>query len=121
MITFLIGLTILIAGAAVYGSICEKVMRPSLTARTPALRLRDGVDFVPMNKWKSCLVELLNIAGTGPVLGPIQGILFGPVAFMRYRRSFSRLYERYDFPPQQRRANARLGKKISRKKNLPHI
>ena len=25
---------------------------------------------------------LLNIAGTGPILGPIQGILFGPIAFI---------------------------------------
>ncbi|MBR0289803.1 MAG: carbon starvation protein A, partial [Selenomonadaceae bacterium] len=31
---------------------------------------------------KNCLIELLNIAGTGPVLGPIQGILFGPIAFI---------------------------------------
>ena len=40
------------------------------------------MDYVPMGKWKNSLIELLNIAGTGPVLGPIQGILFGPVAFL---------------------------------------
>ncbi len=44
--------------------------------------MNDGVDFVPMNKWKNSLIELLNIAGTGPILGPIQGILFGPIAFL---------------------------------------
>lgn len=42
----------------------------------------DGVDYVPMKQWKNALIELLNIAGTGPVLGPIQGILFGPIAFI---------------------------------------
>ena len=26
--------------------------------------------------------NLLNIAGTGPIFGPIQGILFGPIAFI---------------------------------------
>ena len=34
-----------------------------------------------MSKWKNALINLLNIAGTGPIFGPIQGILFGPVAF----------------------------------------
>ena len=82
MITFIIGLVILLIGAAVYGSFCERIMKPNASVQTPAVKLRDGIDFVPMNKWKNCLIELLNIAGTGPVLGPIQGILFGPVAFI---------------------------------------
>lgn len=73
---------ILIVGAAIYGAFCERVMKPNASAQTPAVKLRDGVDYVPMNKWKNCLIELLNIAGTGPVLGPIQGILFGPIAFI---------------------------------------
>ena len=73
---------ILIVGAAIYGSICERIMKPSASAKTPAIAKKDGVDYVPMNKWKNCLIELLNIAGTGPVLGPIQGILFGPIAFI---------------------------------------
>ena len=81
MITFFIGLTILIAGAVIYGGICEKIIKPT-NRNTPALEKFDGVDFVPMNKWKNCLIELLNIAGTGPILGPIQGILFGPIAFI---------------------------------------
>ncbi|MBQ3727203.1 MAG: carbon starvation protein A [Selenomonadaceae bacterium] len=82
MITFIIGLVILFVGAAIYGAICERVMKPSASFQTPAIKLSDGVDYVPMNKWKNCLIELLNIAGTGPVLGPIQGILFGPIAFI---------------------------------------
>ena len=82
MITFIIGLVILFVGAAIYGSICERMMKPNASAQTPAIKLKDGVDYVPMNKWKNCLIELLNIAGTGPVLGPIQGILFGPIAFI---------------------------------------
>ncbi|MBQ3433747.1 MAG: carbon starvation protein A, partial [Selenomonadaceae bacterium] len=82
MITFIIGLVILFVGAAIYGSICERVMNPNPAAQTAAIKLKDGVDYVPMNKWKNCLIELLNIAGTGPVLGPIQGILFGPIAFI---------------------------------------
>ncbi len=81
MITFLIGLCMLIAGAAVYGRICEKTLAPT-DDKTPAEARFDGVDYVPMNKWRNSLIQLLNIAGTGPVLGPIQGVLFGPVAFI---------------------------------------
>lgn len=81
MITFLLGISILIVGAFIYGRVCEKVMNPT-DRKTPAVERSDGVDFVPMKKWKNCLIELLNIAGTGPILGPIQGILFGPIAFI---------------------------------------
>lgn len=81
MATFIIGLVILIAGGALYGRVCERAVKPT-DKPTPATRLSDGMDFVPMKKWKNSLVELLNIAGTGPILGPIQGILFGPIAFI---------------------------------------
>ena len=82
MITFFVGLVILFVGAAVYGKICEHVLNPDPSVKTPAIRMADGSDYVPMSKWKNTLIELLNIAGTGPVLGPIQGILFGPIAFL---------------------------------------
>ena len=81
MITFIIGLVILFVGAAVYGAICEKVFGPD-DRQTPAYSKQDGVDYVPMPKWKNMLINLLNIAGTGPIFGPIQGILFGPIAFI---------------------------------------
>lgn len=81
MVTFIIGLVVLFVGGAVYGRVCEKVFAPDDRA-TSAVRLNDGMDFVPMKKWKNSLIQLLNIAGTGPILGPIQGILFGPVAFI---------------------------------------
>ncbi len=81
MATFLIGLVILFGGAAVYGRFCEKVFGPD-GRETPAFSKQDGVDYVPMKQWKNCLINLLNIAGTGPIIGPIQGILFGPIAFI---------------------------------------
>lgn len=81
MITFIAGLLILIGGGMLYGKVCEKVFGPD-NRETPAVRLNDGVDYVPMKKWKNSLIQLLNIAGTGPILGPIQGILFGPIAFI---------------------------------------
>lgn len=81
MILFIIGIIILLVGGFLYGRYCEKVFAPD-DRQTPAITEADGVDFVGMKKWKNQLIELLNIAGTGPVLGPIQGILFGPIAFI---------------------------------------
>lgn len=81
MVTFMIGLILLVGGGVVYGGFCQRMFKPD-DRQTPAVRMNDGVDFVPMKKWKNSLIQLLNIAGTGPILGPIQGILFGPVAFL---------------------------------------
>lgn len=81
MATFIIGLVILFGGAALYGKFCEKVFGPD-ERETPAYSKQDGVDYIPMPKWKNMLINLLNIAGTGPIFGPIQGILFGPIAFI---------------------------------------
>lgn len=81
MITFLLGLVFLLVGGAVYGRIVERIFVPD-ERPTPATTQADGLDFVPMPKWKNMLIQLLNIAGTGPILGPIQGVLFGPIAFI---------------------------------------
>ena len=78
---FLIGLVILVVGGAIYGRFVEKVFGPD-DRKTPALSQTDGVDYVPMGGKRNMLIELLNIAGTGPIIGPIQGILFGPIAFL---------------------------------------
>lgn len=81
VLTFLLGLAVLLIGGYLYGKFCERVFQPDRRT-TPAYAMADGVNYVPMKKWKNALIELLNIAGTGPVLGPIQGILFGPIAFV---------------------------------------
>ena len=81
MISLLICFAVLIAGYLVYGRIVEKVFSPD-ERQTPAYRLEDGVDYVPMKTWKAYLVQLLNIAGTGPIFGALMGACFGPVVFL---------------------------------------
>ena len=81
MITFLIGILILLLGYVFYSKYAEKQFSPD-DRKTPAYALNDGVDFVPMSTSKNLLIHLLNIAGLGPILGVIQGILFGPIAFL---------------------------------------
>jgi carbon starvation protein CstA len=81
MISFIVSIVVLILGYVVYGKIAEKIFVIKPEAQTPAVRLADGVDFVPISKWKATLIQLLNIAGTGPIFGAIAGALFGPAAF----------------------------------------
>ena len=111
MITFIIGLVILFVGAALYGKFCEHVFGPD-DRKTPAYTKEDGVDYVPMRGWKNSLINLLNIAGTGPILGPIQGILFGPIRIYHHpdrqyhRRCDARLLLRHDLPARRRDTDA---------------
>lgn len=81
MVYLLVGLAILVVGGWLYGKYVEKQFGPD-DRPTPAIAKRDDVDYVPIKGWKNTLINLLNIAGTGPVLGPIQGILFGPIALI---------------------------------------
>ncbi|MHA6259256.1 carbon starvation CstA family protein [Sporosarcina sp. CAU 1771] len=82
MITFFSAIALLIVAYFTYGKIIEKIFDPSDARKTPAYENADGVDYVPMGKQKNALIQLLNIAGTGPIFGPIMGALFGPVAFI---------------------------------------
>ena len=81
MITFLIGVAILILGYFTYGKFVERTFGPD-DRKTPALANPDGVDRVPMPHWKNVLIQLLNIAGIGPVIGVILGIKFGAIVFI---------------------------------------
>ena len=82
MLTFLGGIALLIVGYFTYGKFIEKNFKIEPDRETPAEALQDGYDFVPMSKWKNGIIELLNIAGTGPIFGPIMGALYGPVAYL---------------------------------------
>lgn len=82
MITFIIAIVALVFAYFTYGKYIEKVFGPNADRPTPAYSNQDGVDYVPMNKQKNALIQLLNIAGTGPIFGPIMGALYGPVAFL---------------------------------------
>ncbi|MCY6483320.1 carbon starvation protein A [Clostridium aestuarii] len=82
MVSFLLSIVALIIGYFVYGKIVEKAFGADNNIQTPAVRLEDGVDFVPMPEWKIFLIQFLNIAGLGPIFGAISGALWGPAAFL---------------------------------------
>ncbi|HEY9578190.1 MAG TPA: carbon starvation CstA family protein [Pseudobacillus sp.] len=82
MYTFLAGIVLLIVGYFTYGKFIENIFGVKEERATPAYVNNDGVDYVPMSTSKNSLIQLLNIAGTGPIFGPIMGALYGPVAFI---------------------------------------
>lgn len=82
MFTFIAAIGLLVLAYFTYGKYIEKLFGPAESRKTPAYANQDGVDFVPMNKHKNAMIQLLNIAGTGPIFGPIMGALYGPVAFL---------------------------------------
>lgn len=82
MITFLICLALLVVAYFTYGKYLDNVCKIDPKAEVPSSQLYDGVDYVPMPRWRTFLIQLLNIAGTGPIFGAILGACYGPVAFL---------------------------------------
>ena len=80
MITFFIALAILVVGYIFYGTFVEKVFKPD-NRPTPCVVHPDGVDFVPISPKRAFLIQLLNIAGLGPIFGALSGALWGPVVY----------------------------------------
>ena len=65
MYSFIICVLALVASYFVYGKFIERISGVDETRQTPAFRLQDGVDYMPMSKIKNFLVHFLNIAGLG--------------------------------------------------------
>jgi len=82
MVTFIVSFLLLILGYVLYGAFVDKVFGSDPQRQTPCYASLDGVDYIPMPTWKVFLIQFLNIAGTGPIFGAIQGILFGPAAYL---------------------------------------
>ncbi len=78
---FLGGIALLIIGYFTYGKFVERILAPD-DRPTPCVANPDGVDYMPLPKWKNMMIQLLNIAGVGPVIGVILGIKFGKIALL---------------------------------------
>ncbi len=82
MITFFLSIFVLLLGYLFYSKFIEKVEGIDPERQTPAYKLTDGVDYVPMPWWRIFLIQFLNIAGLGPIFGAVAGAMWGPVAFL---------------------------------------
>ena len=81
MVSFFLCLAILICGYLFYGKFVDQVFNPD-DRETPAVAINDGIDYVVLPQWKLFMIQLLNIAGLGPIFGAISGALWGPVVYL---------------------------------------
>jgi carbon starvation protein CstA len=81
-IAFLLCLILLVLGYVFYGRLAQRVYGLDESKPMPCVTMPDGVDYMPLPTWRVFLIQLLNIAGLGPVVGAISGCLFGPVALL---------------------------------------
>lgn len=82
MFTFILSIVALIVGYMVYGRFVERLFGADPTRETPAYTMQDGVDYIPMPWWRIFLIQFLNIAGLGPIVGAVLGAAYGPIAFL---------------------------------------
>lgn len=82
MITFAICLAVLVTSYFLYGGLLSRIAKLDKSADVPSKSMYDGVDYMPLPRWRIFLIQLLNIAGTGPIFGAILGACYGPVAFL---------------------------------------
>jgi len=81
MLLLIVCIAALILGYLVYSKFVEGAILPHRDT-TPAVSMSDGMDYVPLSKRTNLLIELLNIAGTGPIFGALMGAKWGPIVFV---------------------------------------
>lgn len=82
MITFLIAFCCLILGYVFYGKFIARLFGVDPARETPVQRLGDGVDYMEIRPWRAFMIQLLNIAGLGPIFGAVLGAAYGPAAYV---------------------------------------
>ncbi|WP_201522171.1 carbon starvation CstA family protein [Gulosibacter hominis] len=78
LIIMFIGLAFIAAGYFLYSKyLSEKVYKLNPRAITPAHAQKDGVDFVPTNKWVLWGHHFTSVAGAAPITGPAIAMIWG--------------------------------------------
>ena len=77
LVIVLVAAVVLVCAYAGYGRWLAKTWGVDPNAKTPAVRLEDGKDYVPTNGWTVFAHQFSSIAGAGPVTGAIQAAAFG--------------------------------------------
>ncbi len=74
----LVGLGAMALGYVFYSKfIAERIYRLDPNYRTPAHTMRDGVDYVPTNKFVLWGHHFTSVAGAAPIVGPAIAVIWG--------------------------------------------
>lgn len=74
----LVGLVAMTLGYVFYSKfIAERIYRLDPNYRTPAHTMRDGVDYVPTNKFVLWGHHFTSVAGAAPIVGPAIAVIWG--------------------------------------------
>ncbi len=72
------GILMYLLGYFVYAKyLAEKIFKLDDNNKTPAVEYRDGVDYVPTNKYILLGHHFTSIAGAGPIVGPAIALIWG--------------------------------------------
>ncbi len=82
LLVLLLCILLLMAGYSLYARFAERVYGADMQQAMPCHTMADGVDYVRLPTWRVFLIQLLNIAGLGPVFGALAGSLFGPISLV---------------------------------------
>ncbi len=77
LVIVLIAAVCLLGGYTLYGRWLANKWGIDPSAKTPAVALEDGQDYVPTDGWTVFAHQFSSIAGAGPVTGAIQAAAFG--------------------------------------------
>ena len=77
LVIVLIAAVCLFAGYTLYGRWLANKWGIDPKAKTPAVAMEDGQDYVPTDGWTVFAHQFSSIAGAGPVTGAIQAAAFG--------------------------------------------
>ncbi|MGC0249171.1 carbon starvation CstA family protein [Pseudactinotalea sp. Z1748] len=78
LILALIGVSMMILGYLLYSKFLgRRIYRLSASFRTPSHELRDGVDYVPTNKYVLWGHHFTSVAGAAPIVGPAVAVIWG--------------------------------------------
>ncbi|HLV05244.1 carbon starvation protein A [uncultured Georgenia sp.] len=78
LVLAVIGVAMVLAGYALYSRyLGRRVYRLNASFTTPAHELRDGVDYVPTNKYVLWGHHFTSVAGAAPIVGPAVAVIWG--------------------------------------------
>ena len=78
VVLLLVGLAMILAGYFLYSRyLGRRVFRLDPAFVTPAHTERDGIDFVPTNRWVLWGHHFTSVAGAAPIVGPAIAVIWG--------------------------------------------